>query len=242
MDWDIDSIGATTGNWGSLEVRTQVASLTLLTHAHEMSIRRRVLEKKGGVLVMNGAPMTRSWILGTDADGTVLPPTLNENENSIAWRSHHVQAYTPVMLTRYGGNLYDEDPRYNYSSCCLVNGTDNAQKRYEFMTTPCRAVTDHLDFGLLSISYGGMWRNTSVPNIYSQMMPTTALEIGEGYVIGRERTVTKKSGRYGAPSAAVTGSVVHLFEDCYLAGTVSAGPEVELALEPRHIAVLVWQT
>ena len=52
---------------------------------------------------MNGAPYTRTWMQSE------LPPTLNEAENSIAWRAHHVQLYTPIMLTRYDGNLFDED-------------------------------------------------------------------------------------------------------------------------------------
>jgi hyaluronoglucosaminidase len=242
MDWNVESIGPTDGKWGTLAVRSKVASTVLLTHKHEMSIRKRVHDR-GGVLVMNGAPATRSWIMGRDHwSHDSLPPSLNENENSIAWRSLFVQMYTPVMLTRYGGNLYDEDPRYNYSDCCLVNGNDDFQKRLDFMTTPCLAITDHLDFGLLSISYGGYFQNRTAPTIYSQMMPTTALEIGEGYVIGAERTITKTSGRYSAPTTGkYSSSTVYLFEDCYQVATVDGVLEVELTLQPRHIAIIVWR-
>ena len=50
------------------------------------------------------------------------------------------------------------------------------------------------------MTYGALWHNDKRENVYAQMMPTTAVEIGEGYVIGLERVVTKRSGTYTAPS------------------------------------------
>ena len=43
------------------------------------------------------------------------------------------------------------------------------------------------------MTYGSLWRNVTRENVYARMMPTTAVEIGEGFVIGIERTVTQVS-------------------------------------------------
>ena len=73
-------------------------------------------------------------------------------------------------------------------------------------------------------------------------MPTTAIKLGEGFVIAKERVVTKVSGRYVAPveSGYKTGSTTYLYADCFLVGSTSGGAEVEVELEPGRIAVIVW--
>ena len=76
------------------------ASLILLTSEHELQLAR-ILDAKDGIMVMNGAPHTRSWFRNAL---TAQNSTVNENENNELWRAHHVQLYTPLMLTRYGGN------------------------------------------------------------------------------------------------------------------------------------------
>ena len=70
------------------------ASLVLLTNAHELSLAR-FLDDRGAVMVMNGAPETRSWFRNAV---TAKRPTLNENENGNMWRAQHVQLFTPIML------------------------------------------------------------------------------------------------------------------------------------------------
>lgn len=49
----------------------------LLTNDHELELAR-LIDEKGGVMVMNGAPETRSWFRNAL---TARRPTLNENEN-----------------------------------------------------------------------------------------------------------------------------------------------------------------
>jgi hypothetical protein len=61
------------------------------------------VDERNAVMVMNGAPQTRSWYR---AQLTARNPTMNENENGCMWRALHVQIYTPIMLTRYGGNHF----------------------------------------------------------------------------------------------------------------------------------------
>lgn len=149
-----------------------------------------------------------------------------------------MQLYTPVMLNRYGGNLYDSDPRYNYTDCC----GDDFQRRLRFMTRPCLSITDHLDWGTLSIHYDGLFYNSTTPKIYATMAPTTAVEIGEGFVLGLERAITKVSGAYEAPAGrGFTRSLTYTYNDCELAHPpASGGTDVTLALQPRQIAVIVW--
>ena len=79
------------------------ASMVLLTNSYEIELAR-LLDARGAVMVMNGAPHTRSWYRNAL---TATNPTLNENENGEMWRALHVQLYTPIMLTRYGGNRFD---------------------------------------------------------------------------------------------------------------------------------------
>ena len=83
---------------------------------------------------MNGAPETRSWFQNARA---AKHPTLNENENGIMWRALHVQLFTPIMLTRYGGNREDRDPRYNYTEECAG---PSAKERFECFSDVCRQV------------------------------------------------------------------------------------------------------
>ena len=87
------------------------------------------------------------------------------------------------------------------------------------------------------------------------MTPTTALEIGEGFVIGRERTVTKAPGLYEAPPTAaiaaagagvevarvVRSATVHRYVECLKSQVEEhPAPRVHLQLRRDETAVLVW--
>ena len=45
----------------------------------------------------------------------------------------HTQLYTPVGLTRFGGNLRDLDPRYNHTQLY----PDDPKRRMVAMMQPC---------------------------------------------------------------------------------------------------------
>ena len=127
---------------------------------------------------------------------------------------------------------------YNHSSAF----PHDAILRHRFMMQPCISVTEHLQFGSLSMGYDGLWHNVSVPNIYQVMTPTTAVELGQGFLIGLERTLTTVSGLYTPPagSGPYTASKVHSYEDCHLVSVVNGGTSVELQLQPGTIAAIVW--
>merc|ERR1712046_540825 len=118
----------------------------------------------------------------------------------------------------------DENPYYNLTSFCGKPTCSDKQAYYDLMTNPCFALTNHLDFGVLSASYGGLFKNSSAPTIYAMLMPTTAFEIGDGYVLGKERVVTKRSGRYVAPQGQMS-SKTYLYADCFLVGVIEGGSE-----------------
>jgi hypothetical protein len=148
------------------------SSLVLLGDAFEIEMARYI-DDKDGIMICNGAPQTRSWLRNAL---TAKLPTINENENSQAWRALHTQLYTPIMLTRYGGNKHDSDPRYNHTDDCP--GPSAVQRRICYIA-PCLSFSDHLDYGALSMTYGSLWHNDTHENVYAQMVPTTPIEIGE---------------------------------------------------------------
>ena len=186
-----------------------------------------------------------------------------------AWRTLHTQLFTPISLNRYGGNILDEDPRYNYTE----HFPHDVAQRTQFMLQPCLSVYDHLDFGALSMGYDGLWvrpaalslagcsallqfsaavsqpaalsqHNTSTPNIYATMTPTTPVEIGEGLIIAIERTITSRAGVIEPPAGAgpYKGSKVYTYHDCYLESVVAGGLSVNVEqLRPRDIVIVVWE-
>ena len=87
-----------------------------------------------------------------------------------------------------------------------------------------------------------MWHNDTKENVYGHMMPTTAVEIGEGFVIGLERTITKVSGTYTPPkSTSATGATIYFYERCMLQRTsTTALTTIRLHLQSHEIAIIVW--
>lgn len=212
------------------------SSLVLLTNENELKLARFVADH-GGRMVCNGAPHTRSWY--QQAAAAAIPPN-SETEFSNAWRSLHTQLFTPIGLNRYGGNIRDEDPLYNYTE----HFPHDIVRRTEFMISPCLSVYDHLQYGVLSMGYDGLWPNSTRENIYAHMTPTTPIELGEGFLIGEERTITSRAGVYEPPPGAgpYSSSTVYTYRHCYLESAETAsGQRVEVRwLEPRDIVIIEW--
>ena len=124
---------------------------------------------------------------------------------------------------------------------------------------------------VLSFSYDGLWGNSSTPTCYEQMVPMTATKLGRGFLIGKERVVSKVSGNYTAsaslfqvalrPSAkavqanspsTTTSSATHtvyIYEQGYLVKQYGVvGNTVELLLtdsppvEQQQLGIIVWGT
>ena len=153
-------------------MRALVGSLTLLTLDLELELQG-VIKANGGFLTANGPPATRTVIERKFG--------VHFQEDSEHCRVRHVQTYTPVMLNRDGvAQSADLDPKYNRSG--NISASD-----------VCWNVENHLDDGVLSYSYQGMFPRGPQSTIMQVMWPITIIEIGAGFVLGRERAVTKVS-------------------------------------------------
>jgi hypothetical protein len=117
--------------------------------------------------------------------------------------------------------------------------------RHQWMMHPCVSVVEHLQFGALSMGYDGLWPNRTGVNVLQHMTPTTVVELGEGVVIGLERTITSRSGHFTPPRAAegrgYTQSTLFAFgTDCYLATATVGALAVDVEVEPGAVAIVVW--
>jgi hypothetical protein len=126
----------------------------------------------------------------------------------------------------------------SYTDCCV-----DKEHRRSFMTAPCLSISDHLDFGALSISGDNMFHNSTrdTPNIYAVMVPITIVEVDEGIAVGVERTITKRSGVYSAPPGmGFSNSTSYWFKDCLLIKTKMGTLRVSMELAAGDIVVIVW--
>lgn len=76
------------------------------------------------------------------------------------------------------------------------------------------------------------------------MWPITVVELGDGFVIGRERVVTKASGTFHGSNSSAAGRIF-LYEDCLLVGSSPVGLQratAEGGGAAELIAGKVWST
>jgi hypothetical protein len=216
-----------------LSIRALVGSLDLLSMELELELQK-IIAANNGFFMANGPPLTRTIINGRFG--------VHFQEDSQHCRVKHVQTYTPVMLNRAGASQSnDVDPKYA------------SRKGNRSAANVCWNIVNHLDDGVLSENYDGMFPKTpDLPTIWESMWPITVVELGDGFVIGLERVVTKASGTFVAPAGAGEHHVVFLYEQCLLVGTatrnkgigggsITVGDEkVAVSLKPQQQAVIVW--
>lgn len=150
-------------------------------------------------------------------------------------------ADTPLMLSRYRPmpRGKDDDPLYNNIGQDLWLN-----------------VLAHLDFGVLTFSYDAMWRNSTQPTCYRHMVPITVTKLGRGFIVGRERVISKVSRSFTAPPpppwrrgapAATTATVIYYYEKGLLVDTQRvSGETVSLSLRgapgsaEQQLGIIVW--
>ena len=215
-----------------LSIRALVGSLDILSMGLELELQK-IIAANDGFFMANGPPVTRTIMNGKFG--------VHFQENGEHCRVKHVQTYTPVMLNRDGvSQAGDSDPKYSRKG--NHSGTD-----------VCRNILNHLDDGVLSENYDGMFpKFPDLPTIWEHMWPMTVIELGDGFVIGRERVVTKASGTFVAPARTSGHHTLFLYEQCLLIGTAGlhqgiAGEsvlvedgQVAVTLKPGQQAVIVW--
>ena len=167
------------------------------------------------------------------------------------------------MLNRAQGQGFHEgDPRYFRNSSTLEQGMYDPVLG---ASAVCWNVLNHLDNGVLSEQYGGLLPKVNdTPTILSHLYPITVVELGEGFVIGTEKILTKASGIFRRTDGLLTSStrkkkhgapVVLLFQDCFLKAAVLANTsttptrgvefsrgdtQVAIDLQPNHQALVLW--
>ena len=89
-----------------------------------------------------------------------------------------------------------------------------------------------------------MWRNASTPTCYEQMVPITVTQLGRGYIVGKERVISKVNRTFDAPTTqAPRPATVYLYEYGMLASTKQVEtPRVDIALEGvgQQMAIVAW--
>jgi hypothetical protein len=217
---------------------------------------QEIIKAHGGFLTANGAPLTR----------TVMQRKFGTHfaENGMEMVAQKVQSYTPVMLNRAPGQNGDTDPKYfrDPQTTGIYDPVDGA-------ASVCWNIMNHLDDGVLSEPYGAALPKSERPTILTHIFPFTPIELGDGFVIGTEKVLTKASGRFR--NGAKANATVYIYKDCveiaavttldsdgawrsdngvgvtgasasaWLGVKVRLAPgEVEVQLQPGHAAVVVW--
>ena len=226
----------------NMSVRAQAGSLALLTLPIELEIQD-IIRKHGGFFVANGAPLTR----------TILERGFGHHyaEDPIEQCVQHVQLYTPIMLTRaQGQGQAESDPKYFRNSTAWGASSPGIYDPVEGAAAMCWNVLNHLDAGVLADPYEGMFpKRNNTPTVLSHLYPITVIELGEGFVIGTTKALTKASGVFS--NQAATSATVLLFTDCYLSDTATpSGPPVtgvtidrgtvSVKLQPTQQALIMW--
>jgi hypothetical protein len=97
-----------------------------------------------------------------------------------------------------------------------------------------------------------MWRVVTSVHACTRRGVGVQVEIGEGFIIGQERTITSVSGHYEPPlrrdaaAAAASGhsytkSTVFVYgTDCYLVSSMLGTLSVNVHVEPNTVVVIVW--
>ena len=173
----------------------------------------------------------------------------------------YTHMFTPISLTRYGGDLYDLDPLYNNTctsgrdacaegcECCCAQSNSSCDYAAHglglsgsFNLTTCVGANthDHLDYGVTSFLYDGAFARGSRPTILAEMFPITPKRLGRGIVVGQERVVTKLSGSYSLPELPAAAALIVLtYSEGLLDSRVCcAVGSAEVKLERGQVAII----
>ncbi len=141
-------------------IRRLKGSMSLLSRDFRLKMVRKI-QDRGAVLIVNGAPSTRTL-------ANRKMPAFTETGSISHCRK--MLLYSPMAL---GDHLTERSQRDAY-----------------------RVMLAALDYGCLYAWYGSNVY-PDYPTLTEHMYPTTPIEIHPGYVIGRERIITNRSGLFG---------------------------------------------
>ena len=179
-------------------------SIALLRLKEKLQILDTVVYRHGGVLLMNGHPITRTFRETAIRAGPAVMAEVEAEQENFMLKTH---LYSPLGLTREGGASYnfDLDIQYNHTcEACLNETTATTDHCME------RSIIDHLDSGVLPFIIGRVFANQSSEPITQRLFPIEIERIGRGFVQGVGKLVTKKSGSWPVGTESVELSIYHL--------------------------------
>ena len=195
----------------TFEITANVSFVPLTYMGLHAAIYDEVVSKRGGFMVANGFPSTRTVMQAGIRNGVV-----SIVETSAKGREIWGHTYTPVGLAKALFQTGDPDPRY-----ANVSGL------------PVDNLWADLDFGTLTYMYDMLLSNVSgwqgKQNVMQFIYPTTPTELGPGFIVGEERVVTKAAGEFTLPGAPPKLTVRTFNRQGYLtASREAAGPTVRV--------------
>ena len=207
-------------------------SIALLRLKEKLHILHTVVNTHGGVLLMNGQPITRSFREAAIRAGPAVMAEVEDEQENFMLQTH---LYSPLALTREGGASYnfDLDFRYNRTcEACLNTTTATTDHCME------RSIVDHLDYGVLPFIIGRVFANQSSEPITQRLFPIEIERIGQGFVQGVGKLVTKKNGSWTVDAESVELSIYRL--GLLVSRTQRATPNrtVQLYLSDGEVAIV----
>ena len=174
-------------NAKTLQIEKHVSFVPLTWGALQVKLYDEVVAKRGGVMIANSMPLTR-----TVMQGAIHNSVVQFIESASKGRESWGQAFTPVGLSKALFQLTDTDPSY-----ANVSGL------------PVDNLYADLDFGTLTYFYDTLlpnvsgWRTNA--NVMQAIFPTTVVELGSGFIVGKERVVSKvaRDFAFGAAKQAL---------------------------------------
>jgi hypothetical protein len=205
----------------TLEITGHVSFVPLTWQGLHAAIYDEVVGKRRGMMVANSFPVTR-----TVMEAGIRNQVVQFVESSSKGRESWGHAYTPVALAKALFQLSDYDPRY-----ANISGR------------PVDNLWADLDFGSLTYMYDMLLPNISgwekLDNVMQHIFPTTPVELGPGWIVGRERIVSKVSRSFEWAGDALS---LRIFGRQGFLTSKSAvkGPTISVALDggERSFAVI----
>eukprot|EP01052_Picozoa_sp_SAG31_P024838 SAG31_NODE_2140_length_6350_cov_2.239962_1_plen_612_part_00 len=185
-------------------IRATPGSIALLRLKEKLQILDTVVHKHDGVLLMNGHPVTRTFREAAIRAGPAVMAEVEAEQENFMLQTH---LYSPLALTREGGPSYSFDLDFRYNRTCEACFNTTTATTDHCMQ---RSIADHLDYGVLPFIIGRVFANQSSEPITRRLFPIEIERIGQGFIQGVGKLVTKRSGSWKVGTDNVELSVYEL--------------------------------
>lgn len=218
--WDGHTVDINPKTWTILRKKADLAVLS----SDAIVDFYKIITKRGGKMFFNGTPSTRKQM-------SIIPGTNSFTES----------AYAQLPITQHVSHPVNlgYSPGYKHRGEAWKTPKDMYEN-----------VMDNLEYGCLTYIYWMVGKLPTAPTIYQRMFPVTVKKIYAGCVIGEERIITKRSGKYSFGN--MTAPRIYLYDKDGMESAptaeqakcqiVNGKMEVTLTLPPGGAAVLEKQS